>query len=265
MGVLVLAIENGCSKQRILDVAADLFSQKGFAATSVDRVAEQAEVTKSLIYHYFSSKEAILDHLIETFFNELSDSGMNFFQDTVLTLVKDGRMQAYTDRFEFATINDLNNYLHNLKNYTHKMLEWYMGQRRILRIIMAESLSDRKHKNVLMRYISLVETVQGNQKEQPHSRHCEAAQPPWQSRMSSNSDVTKIDINTDGWKHNYATDSPAIFNKFFFSIMPNLNFIIYCDSYAEMTGQTYETLRDYFIDSLLNKAFIRIEGNCILF
>jgi TetR/AcrR family transcriptional regulator len=59
------------AKQRILDVAAEVFSRKGFAAARIDAIAEQAQANKQLIYYYFTSKsglyEAVLDQLVETY------------------------------------------------------------------------------------------------------------------------------------------------------------------------------------------------------
>ncbi|MGK9475299.1 TetR/AcrR family transcriptional regulator [Melioribacter sp. OK-6-Me] len=51
------------TQQLIIDKALALFSQKGFAATTVDDIAHTAGISKGLIYNYFESKEAILDTL----------------------------------------------------------------------------------------------------------------------------------------------------------------------------------------------------------
>lgn len=44
----------------IMEKAAFLFARDGFAATSLSGLAEACGVSKSLIYHYYPSKEAIL-------------------------------------------------------------------------------------------------------------------------------------------------------------------------------------------------------------
>ena len=44
----------------ITQKAAELFATKGFAAASVSDLAARCKISKSLIYHYYSSKEAIL-------------------------------------------------------------------------------------------------------------------------------------------------------------------------------------------------------------
>jgi AcrR family transcriptional regulator len=48
------------TKERILDVALDLFTEKGFDKTSLREIAEQLGVTKAALYYHFASKEDIL-------------------------------------------------------------------------------------------------------------------------------------------------------------------------------------------------------------
>ncbi|MHC5083283.1 MAG: TetR/AcrR family transcriptional regulator [Planctomycetota bacterium] len=63
------------TKQRILDTAANLFSSYGFGCTSIDDILTAVGITKGAFYHYFKSKdalcEAVLDHAIEEF-NQLA-------------------------------------------------------------------------------------------------------------------------------------------------------------------------------------------------
>jgi len=49
----------------IIDVAQKLFAQFGFKKTTVDEIADSAHITKSSIYHYFSSKEDIFRKVVE--------------------------------------------------------------------------------------------------------------------------------------------------------------------------------------------------------
>lgn len=68
------------TRQQIIDAAFEQFANNGFAKTSVAAVAKKAGVSKGLIYHYFNSKEAIL----EAIFDQLSDLGeenMSFPED----------------------------------------------------------------------------------------------------------------------------------------------------------------------------------------
>ena len=48
------------TRERILDVALDLFTDQGFDGTSMREIAERLRITKPSIYYHFSSKEEIL-------------------------------------------------------------------------------------------------------------------------------------------------------------------------------------------------------------
>jgi len=51
-------------RQQILDVAAENFADKGFYATSLADIAEQAGITPAGILHHFKSKELLLTELL---------------------------------------------------------------------------------------------------------------------------------------------------------------------------------------------------------
>jgi AcrR family transcriptional regulator len=48
------------TRERILDVALDLFTDQGFDATSMREIAERLHISKPAIYYHFASKEDIL-------------------------------------------------------------------------------------------------------------------------------------------------------------------------------------------------------------
>ena len=54
-------------KNRILKVSEELFAQNGYDATGIAQIAEKAEITKSLLYYYFDSKDQILDELFTSY------------------------------------------------------------------------------------------------------------------------------------------------------------------------------------------------------
>ena len=53
------------TRERILDAAADLFVEKGFAATSLREIAERVGVTKAALYYHFTSKDELLSALLQ--------------------------------------------------------------------------------------------------------------------------------------------------------------------------------------------------------
>ena len=52
--------EAGSTRERILDVALDLFIEKGFDGTSLREIAEKLGFTKAALYYHYASKDDIL-------------------------------------------------------------------------------------------------------------------------------------------------------------------------------------------------------------
>lgn len=48
------------TRQTIVNVSLALFQKQGFEATSMEQIAEEADIAKGTLYNYFSSKEAII-------------------------------------------------------------------------------------------------------------------------------------------------------------------------------------------------------------
>jgi TetR/AcrR family fatty acid metabolism transcriptional regulator len=63
---LTLAERTTDRRRELLDAAARVFARKGFHASRVGDIAEEAGVAHGLLYHYFRSKEEVL----ETIFRE---------------------------------------------------------------------------------------------------------------------------------------------------------------------------------------------------
>ncbi|MCM1023163.1 MAG: TetR/AcrR family transcriptional regulator [Prevotella sp.] len=51
-------------KQELLECAYRMFIQKGYDQTSVDEIIAEAHIAKGTYYHYFQSKEAMLEEVI---------------------------------------------------------------------------------------------------------------------------------------------------------------------------------------------------------
>ena len=54
-------------RSELLVIAAGLFAQKGFRATTVREIADAAGILSGSLYHHFDSKEAIVDELLDSF------------------------------------------------------------------------------------------------------------------------------------------------------------------------------------------------------
>jgi AcrR family transcriptional regulator len=63
--------QGGDVRARILEVAAQLFMEQGFAATSVREIGERASVGQSSLYHHVQSKGQLLYQLHQSFSRDL--------------------------------------------------------------------------------------------------------------------------------------------------------------------------------------------------
>ena len=62
-------MERGNTRDEILKVALDLFSVNGYEATSISHIADAVGIRKASLYSHFSSKQEILDNVVESVLN----------------------------------------------------------------------------------------------------------------------------------------------------------------------------------------------------
>ncbi|MFC8096821.1 MULTISPECIES: TetR/AcrR family transcriptional regulator [unclassified Streptomyces] len=74
----------GDTRQRIQDVALELFAEQGYEKTSLREIAERLEVTKAALYYHFKTKEEIIVSLFEDLTKPIED------------LIEWGRQQPHT-------------------------------------------------------------------------------------------------------------------------------------------------------------------------
>lgn len=66
---------NGADKRRqILDAAVRVFATRGYHTSRVGDIAEEAGIAHGLLYHYFSSKEEVLQTVFRESWSELLDA-----------------------------------------------------------------------------------------------------------------------------------------------------------------------------------------------
>ena len=83
------------SANRILDTALDLFSTRGYEATSVREICEAACITKPTLYYFYGSKEGVFRALVHSALEELK-------QDLIDALA---RPEPLLDRLKLMTRN----------------------------------------------------------------------------------------------------------------------------------------------------------------
>jgi AcrR family transcriptional regulator len=58
----------------LLQIAADLFAERGYVATTVRDIADAAGILSGSLYHHFDSKESMIDEILSTFINQTLDT-----------------------------------------------------------------------------------------------------------------------------------------------------------------------------------------------
>ena len=58
-------MDRGNTKQEILNAALDLFSVRGYEATSISQIADAVGIRKASLYSHFENKQAILDAIVK--------------------------------------------------------------------------------------------------------------------------------------------------------------------------------------------------------
>jgi AcrR family transcriptional regulator len=62
------------TKRALVEVASELFTEQGYASTSLDEIVAGARVTKGALYHHFSGKQALFEAVFETVEDQASRS-----------------------------------------------------------------------------------------------------------------------------------------------------------------------------------------------
>jgi AcrR family transcriptional regulator len=56
---------SAATRRALVEVATDLFTEQGYARTSLDEIVSGARVTKGALYHHFSGKQALFESVFE--------------------------------------------------------------------------------------------------------------------------------------------------------------------------------------------------------
>lgn len=89
------------TKERILDAALEVFSQKGFHSATTDEIAERAGVGKGTLYRHFETKDKLFEELVRLRLDELEKKAGALIDghDDVLTMISK-YIQVYFEFFD---------------------------------------------------------------------------------------------------------------------------------------------------------------------
>ncbi len=69
------------TQETLLNAAEEVFLEKGFGNTSITDISKRAGITKSLVHHYFGSKEGLWNAVKERRFNYYADVQMEMLEN----------------------------------------------------------------------------------------------------------------------------------------------------------------------------------------
>jgi AcrR family transcriptional regulator len=97
----VRALHKLSTRDKVLEAALEVFSEKGFHVATVDEIAEHAGLGKGTVYRYFPTKEALFNELVRLRLEELEHRALAVLdsQDDVLTMISK-YLRIYFEFFE---------------------------------------------------------------------------------------------------------------------------------------------------------------------
>lgn len=207
------------AKERIINAAIELFSQKGYDATRVSDIADSANVNKALIYYYFRNKQDILDYMVNSLFNNTMSFALDFIRNNILQMKNNGYLEIRPDRLHFINRDALKNFMQNTFKCFEHLLDYVIEKKEIVRILMLESLKKGKHQNSLFRFM----------------------------KFMSGNDVNLVLKNLSGKDQQLVYSDEIVLFKFFFSVIPIVSFAAYFDDYKAVSSLSDNELRSSFL------------------
>jgi AcrR family transcriptional regulator len=124
-------------REAIMEKAADLFAKVGFNGASVSELASACGVSKSLLYHYYDSKEAVLHEVMSSHIEMLS-ADVAFVMN-----MKEGALAR-------------------LRELVHRFMQHYVGAANRQKVLLNElaNLPEEDRRMVVSTQRKLIEAVQ---------------------------------------------------------------------------------------------------------
>lgn len=112
-------------REHLVKLAAELFAEKGFQATTVRNIADEAGILSGSLYHHFDSKESIVDEILASFFNEIMSAYQAVLdesenpRDTIAGLVRAAFGSLEPHRAAITVMQNDWNYLKGMDRFSY--------------------------------------------------------------------------------------------------------------------------------------------------
>ncbi|MGN0325673.1 MAG: TetR/AcrR family transcriptional regulator [Lachnospiraceae bacterium] len=78
--------KRGETREKILNIATKVFFEHGFEATSVKMILDEADVVTGSFYHFFPSKEALFESVVEKYLQDYTQKVCSILSDETLSI-----------------------------------------------------------------------------------------------------------------------------------------------------------------------------------
>lgn len=108
-------IRTNKKKSAIINVAKELFKDKGFVSVSIKEIASKANVSQVSIYNYFGSKDALVGECVSSLMNEILDQAREILNSKIdfkeklvkaLSLCSDDLNNSFNEYFSREALKD---------------------------------------------------------------------------------------------------------------------------------------------------------------
>jgi TetR/AcrR family transcriptional regulator, cholesterol catabolism regulator len=112
-------------RDALVQIAAELFAERGYRATTVRHIGDAAGVLSGSLYHHFDSKETILDELLSSYLSELLGTyraiaaAGDSSADTLRELVRASFRSLAEHRAAITVLQNERNYLRTLSRFDY--------------------------------------------------------------------------------------------------------------------------------------------------
>jgi AcrR family transcriptional regulator len=112
-------------REHLVRLAAELFAEKGFQATTVRNIADEAGILSGSLYHHFDSKESIVDEILAGFFQEIMSEYQRIIdegkdpRETIAGLVRIAFGTLEPHRAAITVMQNDWNYLKGMERFTY--------------------------------------------------------------------------------------------------------------------------------------------------
>ncbi|WP_415977208.1 TetR/AcrR family transcriptional regulator [Rhodococcus sp. 077-4] len=112
-------------RQALVDIAAELFAERGFRSTTVREIGEAAGVLSGSLYHHFDSKETIIEEILSSYLDNLMATYKDIVgrQDDPVTTLRELIVAAFISlgphRAAITVIQNERNYLTQFPRFAY--------------------------------------------------------------------------------------------------------------------------------------------------